>query len=347
MSVARKTFRKQITTEELKAEINPQNLKLAERFLKNFSTRSSEKSVKVYKSNFNIFFCWNLIYNDNKFFTDIKKIDLMDFFDYCINELKWSSNRFTNMRSSLSSLSTFIENILDEDYPNFRNLVEKISKPPKETVREKTILTDKQINKLMNHLTQNKLTQQACFLALAFGSGARISELFRFDIDIIDIENTVIDGVFIETLDKIQIKGHGRNGKKELRYIVKDIFVPRYLEWLKEREVIMKENGKDHNFLFIKIDGDPCTEDIARRWMSSWGKFLTQDIETNPSGNEIHFYAHCIRHLTVSWLSRCGIESELIVEIFKWTSPEMFMIYNDNTMKDKQWKNLDKIKFDF
>lgn len=344
--MARETFRNKITTDELIAQINPKNKKLVERFLKNFDTKRSDASVKIYKSNFNIFFCWNVLYNDNKFFIELRKTELLDFFDFCVSDLKYSPNRYANMWSSLSSLSNFIENILDDDYPDFRNIVKKIEKTPKETVREKTVLTDEQINKLMKHLVDNKLTQQSCFLALAFGSGARISELFRFDVDIIDINNTAFDDVFIETLKEIKIKGRGKQGKRELRYIIKDIFVPRYLEWLKEREIILKETNKNHNHLFVKQDGEPLTQDMARRWMDNWGKFLTNDIETNPKENEIHFYAHCVRHLTVSWLTRRGIESELIIEIFKWASPSMFMIYNDNSAKDKKWKNLDKIKFD-
>ena len=63
----RKTFRKVITSESLIAQINPENVKLMERFLKNFATKRSPKSVTVYRSNLNIFFVWNLENNDNLF----------------------------------------------------------------------------------------------------------------------------------------------------------------------------------------------------------------------------------------------------------------------------------------
>ena len=45
----RKTFRKVITSDELIAQINPENIKLMERFLKNFATKRSPKSVIVYR----------------------------------------------------------------------------------------------------------------------------------------------------------------------------------------------------------------------------------------------------------------------------------------------------------
>ena len=145
----RKTFIKVITSEELDAQINPKNIKLADRFLKNFATKRSPNSVVSYKSNLRMFFTWNLLFNDNKFFIDIRKIELMDFFDYCVTELHHSSNRFCQMHSCFSSFSSWIENYFDDEYPLFRNLLPKIEKPVKENVRKKTVLQKEDIDKLL------------------------------------------------------------------------------------------------------------------------------------------------------------------------------------------------------
>ena len=138
----RETFRKVITSDELIAQINPENIKLMERFLKNFATKRSPKSVIVYKSNLHIFFVWNLLENSNKPFAKIRKLEMLDFFDYALSELRWSPNRFHQCHSSLSSFSNWIESYYDEvdGYENFRNIVKKIEKPTKEAVREKTVL---------------------------------------------------------------------------------------------------------------------------------------------------------------------------------------------------------------
>ena len=48
----RLTFRKVITSSELIEQINPENQKLVDRFLKNFSTKRSPKSKKSSISNF-------------------------------------------------------------------------------------------------------------------------------------------------------------------------------------------------------------------------------------------------------------------------------------------------------
>ena len=57
----RETFRKVITSPELIAQINPKNQQLADRFLKNFATKRSPNSVISYRSNLNIFMCWNIL----------------------------------------------------------------------------------------------------------------------------------------------------------------------------------------------------------------------------------------------------------------------------------------------
>ena len=123
MSKGRKTFRKVITSPELIEQINPKNVKLMNRFLKNFATKRSPNSVISYRSNLNIFFCWNILENENCFFVDIKKRELMDFFDYCVTELKWNSNRFCQMHSCLSSFSSWIENYFDDYRGRFAELM--------------------------------------------------------------------------------------------------------------------------------------------------------------------------------------------------------------------------------
>ena len=100
----RETFRKVITSPELIAQINPKNQQLVDRFLKNFATKRSPNSVISYRSNLNIFMCWNILWNDNTFFVELKKYELMDFFDFCVTELKWGSNRYAQMHSCHSDV---------------------------------------------------------------------------------------------------------------------------------------------------------------------------------------------------------------------------------------------------
>lgn len=329
----RETYRKVITSPELTTQINSKNIKLMERFLKNFATKRSPNSVVNYKSNLTIFLTWNLLENDNKFFVDIKKRELMDFFDYCVTELKWSSNRYANMHSSLSSFSAWIENFYDEDYPLFRNLLPKIEKLPKETVRKKSIFTKDELDKLMDWLGEQDKINEQCLLSIMMASGARISELGRFTLSMIDENNTAFEGLFLETTETMQVKGRGTNGKQIHRYLIKDLFLPYYKKWLPIREKILKENNKEHDYIFIRNDGDPANATTFRSWIEKWDNVLDK-----------HLYAHSIRHFWTTYLLGLGLEKEFVQELQDWSSDVLVNLYNDATAKDRKWKNLDKLK---
>jgi integrase len=329
----RKTFKKIITSPELIEQINIENKKLVSKFLKNFNTKRSNGSVKSYTSNFNIFFCWNILYNDNKEFVKIRKSELIEFFDFGATELRWSPNRYSQVWSSLSSLSNFIENILDDDYPDFRNIVKKIEKLPKTTVREKSIFSKEELDGLTKWLENQNLTQQVCLLKLIMSTGARVSELLRFTTELVDLNNEAFDGLFLETTKEIQVKGRGKNGKNIYRYIIKDLFVEYYLKWLKQREEIMKNNNQTHPYIFIKTDGTPAKVSTIRSWMSKWEGQLGKI-----------WYPHAGRHFWTTYLLSIGCEQDFVQDLQKWSSSDMVKIYNDQTAKDKKWKGLSKLK---
>lgn len=328
----RETFRKVITSPELIEQINPQNQMLVDRFLKNFATKRSPNSVVSYRSNLNIFFTYILLYQDNDFFIDLKKYQLLDFFDFCVTELKYSSARYSQMHSCLSSFSTFIEAIYDERYPNFRNLLPKIEKLPKEVVRKKSVFTKEELDKLMNWLGEQGKINEQCLLAIMMASGARISELGRFTVSMIDENNTAFEGLFLETTEEMQVKGRGVNGKHIVRYLIKDLFLPYYKKWLPIREKIMKENNKNHDFIFIRSDGEPAAVPTFRSWMEKWDDVLDK-----------HLYAHSIRHFWTTYLLGLGLEKEFVQELQDWSSDVLVNLYNDATAKDRKWKNLDKL----
>lgn len=333
MPEPRKTFKKRITTPEILENINPTNKKFVSKYMKNFATKRSPESVKAYTSDFNIFFSWNYLYNDNIPFTDMKKLDMQDFFDFTLTELKWKANRYSRMHSALSELSKFIEKFYDSEYPNFRNLLQFIERMPKENSRKKSVFKKEELDLLMDKLGELNKPNEQCLLALIMASGTRISEVARFTTDMIDYEHTAFDDLFLETTEEIKVKGRGVEGKKILRYLIKDLFVPYYDAYLPYREKIMKENNQEHNFIFIKKDGSPAVVSTLRSWMVKWDKYLTQ-----------HWYAHAGRHFWCSYLSSIGLEKELIQYLQKWSSDTLVNLYNDNTAKDREWKSLSKLK---
>ena len=55
------------------------------------------------------------------------------------------------MRSAISSMSNLIENILDEEFPDFRNIINKIPVPPANQ-SEKTVFENEDLEELLNKL---------------------------------------------------------------------------------------------------------------------------------------------------------------------------------------------------
>lgn len=332
--MTRKTYKKIIVTNELLEKINIKNKKLVEAFLKEKNTRASDTTIEAYRSDLNIFFCWNAEQNSNKEFTEIRKLEFADFFSFATSELQWKSARFGRCRATLSSFSQFIEKFYDDEYPNFRNMILKVvENMPKDAAREKTVLSEEDILKLLAHLEEKDI-QQAMWLALAVASGARFSELFRFDLDVIDLNKTAYDGIFLETSKQIKTKGRTKTGKMLYKYIIKDIFLPYYEKWIPKRKEIMEANGvEEHNKLFIRLDGSPAVVGTVRSWINGMDRFMDKPL-----------YAHSLRHYVVTYLSKKGIPQQLIKDLMGWSSVNMVEIYNDLTSKDIEWKELQKLK---
>ena len=143
--------------DELK-DINPDNLDLIEDYLSYMKgTGKADTTLTVYRSNLNIFFVWCKNYCKNKDFSEIKKNDYLKFQTYMVSE-NLSPARIRNVRATLSSLSNYIETMLDEEekWANFRNIILKIEAPKMAKVRDNTILTDEQCQNFLDLLIQQK-----------------------------------------------------------------------------------------------------------------------------------------------------------------------------------------------
>ncbi len=329
-------FKKTITSDELTKQINPKNAKLISQFLKEKDRKCSDQTVKGYACDLNLFFTWNLLYNENKYFPEIKKIELSDFFNFSISDLKWESSRFSRVRSCLSGISDFyIKYYADDEMPNYRNFVNStIESLPKNFARKKTVLSEEQVNSLLKYLVEDlESPQEALLLATAISSGMRISEIEQMTIDLIDENNTAFDDLFLETTEEIRTKGFGKVGHRITKFFIKDMFLPYYKAWIPIREQTLKDKGLEHNYLFIKRDGEPADKQNFRVWMKKWEKFLETDL-----------YFHAFRHFYTTHLSRIGLTNDFIVETMGWLSGEqMVKIYNDLTAKDKKWKDTIKL----
>lgn len=329
--MARKTKYNKIVSDDKFDLINTQNMNLLkewEVYLK-MSGRSSD-TIDKYKSNVRIYFVWLLDNRENRFFVDCKKKDFMFFFDYAINEYGWSPNRTRVLKDTLSSFSNYIENMCDEDYPAFKNIVRGLEVPQKRKVREDTVLEEKEVNQLFDILIENSEYQMACLLALGLYGGARKQELTRYKLSYFDKDN-ILYGSLYRTPEPIKTKGRG-GGKYIVKYTLKKEF-ERYLYlWKRERK---KMGIGEFEWLFV-TKGEKGYKQINVGTLDYYAQKMTKYLKNNGINKD--FYWHCCRHFFTTSLKKANFPEDIITEIVGWESSEMVAIYNDLKKDDKLGK---------
>ena len=283
------------------------------------------KTLKNYESDLRIFFSW---YEKNATFKGkpkgFEKIKVQDIIKLQAKLLEdgMSINRYSRLKSVISSLSNYCECVLAEDedfeeYKNFRNICNKVKKPVKEAVREKTILQDVDIQNLLEQLVENKKYQQACALALAWASGRRKAELLEIKCHHI-VEENLKWGSLYKT-DKIKCKG-----KMQEVYILKSKFKYYYDLWMKERKHLGVPDDIDD--IFIKKE-DGIWKKAKESQLNYYAEYFTKLLDTD-------FYWHSIRHNFTTTLLADGIPESIVQKIVGWQSADMVNLYNDADKDD-------------
>ena len=317
-----------ITSEEKLKQVHPKNLLLEKDFLEYLaSTDKSPQTIKQYKANLHIFWVWNLDYNGNKFFPQISKRELVRMQNHAIFEWKWGACRLRTFKATLSSMSNYIENILDEedDFAGFKSIIKKIDNPVMIPAREKTVFKEEELNRLLDELVKNKEYMKACMLSLAMNSGRRKSELVLFKTMYFRPEYMICDGALYKTPEKVRTKGRGVEGKQLELYTLAAPFTPYLNMWLKER----KRLGIASQWLFPTKHGkiwydEPISTSTLDRWTAGFSEFLGKS-----------FYWHSLRHYFTTRLVSYDIPSAVIQDIVGWESADMVMHYDDTEKDDR------------
>ena len=315
--MSRKTKMNSITSPELVAQINPENMRLKNDFLEYLrSVQRSPGTIAGYSNDLDIFFVWVLKNARNKFFVDITKRDLVAYQNWLINENQNSPSRVRRLKAAISSLSNFVEAILDDEpeFKGFRSIVKKIENPALQPVREKTVWEDDELEDLLSQLVDKKEFEKACYLALAMYSGRRKSELCRFRVSDFDDDKLVCDGTLYKSAP---IKTKGRGGGKYIPcYTLAKRFRPYLNMWLAYR----KEHNIESEWLFpSKVNP---AEQVSITTVNSWANTFSR-----MTGKD--FYAHSLRHYFTTCLARAGIPDGVIQSIVAWESSDMVRLYTD------------------
>ncbi|MCD8290014.1 MAG: tyrosine-type recombinase/integrase [Prevotella sp.] len=318
----RSTVYNDITSKEKLAQVNKDNLQLEDDFLEYLASIDRSKgTIKQYKANLHVFWCWNLEFNNNKFFVKLTKRDISRFQNHTLNVWGWSPKRIRTVKATLSSLSNYIENILDDEYEGYKPIVNKIENPANKTVRKRSVFDLEDLQSLLDMLVEKKQYEKACMLSLAINSGRRKNELIHFKASYFTEDNIICDGAFYKTPEKMRTKGRGSMGKMLDVYVFKKPFQHYLNMWMNER----KEKHIKSDWLFPqKVNSKFIDEPLKTSTMDSWAKSFSDMMGKN-------FYWHSLRAYFVTHLSKNGVPDNVIQDILGWESADMVNVYNDTT----------------
>lgn len=313
--MSRKTKMNSITSPELLSQVNPDNIQLLNDFLDYLrSVQRSETTIKGYQNDIEIAWVWCLTNNKNTYFVNWTKRNVVAYQNWLLNDNENSPARIRRLKAALSSLSNFIENVLDDEYPNFRNIIGKVENPVNRPVREKTVWTDDELEDLLNKLTAKKKYEKACYLALAMYSGRRKAELCRFKVSDFDEDKLVCGGALYKS-SPMKTKGTG-GGKVICCYTLAKKFRPYLINWINERN----KNMINSEWLFP--DKDNSETHIPISTANSWSNTYSR-ISGKPC------YIHSLRHYFTTSLARAGLPDSAIQTIVAWESSDMVRVYKD------------------
>lgn len=325
MTKTRKTVYNNIASDEKMAQVNPENIQLGNDFCEYLSSIDRAKStIDSYRADLRVIWVLVLDLANNKFFVDLSKRDISKIQNHCLNVFGWSPARMRRVKSTMSSLSNYIEAMLDDEFEDYRPIVRKIENPPASVVREKTILEDEQLEDLLEYLVEKKKYDKACMLAMAMHNGRRKSELPRMKVSYFTDEN-IIYGSLYRSPETVTTKGRGSRGKQLTIYTLKNGF-QKYLDlWLKYRE---EHNITSEWLIPKKENGVYVDEQVPITTMDSWADTFTRLLG-------VPFYWHSLRHYFTTKLSESNIPDSVIQDLIGWESADMCRLYCDTSVDAK------------
>lgn len=262
-------------TDEQWLSINEKNRKMVEEFLRE-SIHLSPESIKQYTSALRIFFFWIKENAENKSFQDIKPRDYLLFQNF-LSRQGLSSSAVRMKRSAISSFNGYIEVYYADEYPMFRNFInKKIPAPEQKFVNEKNPLTLEEYKHLCSELEKIGKWQELAYLKCSFSSGARRAEIRQILKNVVFEEPKIVGTTKIYQTGDIRCKGRGKTGKIRRLQIDEDSMIS-IKKWLEVR------GQDDCEFLFVSRDKSG-TKQISLEAFNSW----CSDLFTEIVGRRVH-----------------------------------------------------------
>ena len=324
-------------TNDMWKRVNIESQRMTEEFV-NQSVQLSPETLKQYESCLKIYF-WYIFENCNdKPFYEIKSRDYLFYQNY-LSKRGLSSSAIKLKRSVISSFNGYIELYYQEEYPAFRQYInKKIPAPPPSFVNEKQPLTLEEYQHLCDELERQELWQQLAYLQFSFSTGCRRNEAKQLlkscvnaEVSIKDVEikdengnKKIVQSTSYLTSD-IRCKGRGVVGKiRKLQF--DQIAMDAVKKWLEIR------GDDDCDYVFISKHGDKVNQ-IASETFNLWCSNIFEPIV----GRRVH--PHQIREtratsLVVELGKDIKVAQRLLGHLSS-TTTEIYVIRKDKDASDE------------
>ena len=257
-------------------------------FIEN-STELSPHSLKTYESNLKIWFVWVKDNIKNKKQIEIKPLEYKKFQNWLVNR-GCSSADANNKRAAISSLNNYIEIYYGDEYPSFRNFINKsIKRPAKKVVREKNPLTKEELHHLIAELEKRGDLQKVAYILFTFETGCRRAASRQLLKNVVDAQpvvktrvtkdaygNEVVEKYNVYQTHPIREKGAGEQGKVR-RLTFGDGAMQAMKKWLEAR------GTDDCPYMFVTHYGG-TTKQASETTFNTWFANTISEIV----GRQIH-----------------------------------------------------------
>lgn len=243
-------------TEEMWEKCNKENRMMYEEFFATQKQLSKDTCIQ-YKTCLKQFFYF--VYSElvDKPLYKITKRDFMRFMAY-MQDRGLSSSAIGLRKSAVSSLCTYIENIVaddDEKYKTFRNFTRGMPTIPKTQTYMKEPVSEEEYEMMKKYFLQHKKYLPLAYLVTLWGCGCRRSEAIQFRTEILDYE--IPEGQNYVESHVVRGKGAGKEGKP-LTYMIP-------LEVLKYWRLYVENRGFESEYIFARVENGEVSV-ISRQW---------------------------------------------------------------------------------
>lgn len=308
-------------TDEMWKEVRDEHRELVDEYLE-ISSHLSPRTKTQYTSGLRQFFWWVHEVLNDKPLNKISKRDFMRYMSYLQNR-GLSSSGMGFKKSAVSAFNIYIENIIAEDdietYGAFRNFTRGLQPIPKNRVYSKEPITYDEYKMIIDVLIDDENYLGVAWVATAFNTGARRSEIPQFKTEILKYD--IPKGQNYVMSHTVMAKG--RAGGKPVEYMINKEAIKYIRLWIDKR-------GYNHEYIFTTKYGGKY--DVVS---DSWANTFCSDVLSDIVGRRIN--PHIFKNSCITYLLEKGVDMNLVSKyVAQHESIETTQIYDLRNFEDEK-----------